>query len=252
MEVPKGCTWKQDEERGIEVLKIHYLANPDKDSVWATKTKRTYQSETLWEQEQEIKGDAFSGQLLYPEFRREFTVIKPYPIPADVTFYMAIDPHPRRPHAFLWMYVDRWDNHVYIRDWFQSRMYGVRGKLPEDEEMYHIDDYAETCLYLEGPEPNLAAPNGFTDNQKRKQVQHRRIMDFAGKSWASTRELGKEGPETFWDTYDKYGISCEPSKKDFQAGRDAVGSKLRPRKYQGPDGQIREQSQILILKPAKS
>jgi hypothetical protein len=242
MEVPKGCTWGQDEERGIEVLKIHYSANPDKDSVWVAKTKPTYQSEARWEQEQEIKGDAFSGQLLFPEFQRQYTVVEPQPIPPDVTLRMAIDPHPRRPHAFLWMYVDRYDNHVYIRDFWPSKIYGQRGKVPEDDEIYTIKSYAETKLWLEGPDINIAGQNGFTDNQKRRQVQQHRIMDTAGKGFSSTVELGKPGQETFWDTYAEYKIFCEPSKKDFQAGRDAVGSKLMPCKYQGADGQIREQS----------
>jgi len=251
MEVPHGCTWKRDPKTGIEVLKIHYSADPNKGSAWVAQTKQTYKSEALWMQEQEIKADAFSGQLLFPEFQRQYTAIKPHPIPTDVTFYMGIDPHPRRPHAFLWMYVDRYDNHVYIRDWWPSRVYGVRGKVPEDDEMYHIDQYAETLLWFEGPEPDVAGPNGFTDNQRRRQVQFRRIMDTAGKAFATNRELGKDSPETFWDTYAKCKISCDPSKKDFQAGRDAVGTKLRPRKYQGPDGVVREQSQILIFNTCK-
>jgi hypothetical protein len=251
MAVPKGCTWKRDPKTGIEVLRVHYFADPEKGADWVAKTKPTYKSEALWMQEQEIKADAFSGQLLFPEFQRQYTVIKPHPIPADVTFYMGIDPHPRRPHAFLWMYVDRYDNHVYIRDWWCSRIYGMRGKVPEDDDLHTIKEYAETVLWMEGPEPDLGAPNGFTNNQGRRQIQQRRIMDTAGKSWSTNRELGKEGPETFWDTYQEYKIPCDPSKKDFEAGRDAVASKLKPRKYQGAGGEIREQSQILIFETCR-
>jgi len=251
MEVPKGCALKRDPKTGIEVLRVHYSANPEKGVDWVAKTKPTYKSESLWMQEQEIKGDAFSGQSLFPEFRREFTVIPPHPIPQDVVFVMGIDPHPRRPHAFLWMYVDRYDNHVIYRDYLPSRIYGHRGKTPDDDEIYSIKEYAQTILWLEGPEIDLAAPNGYTDNQKCRQSQQRRIMDTAGKAFSTTVELGKPGAETFWDTYAKYGISCEAAKKDFQAGRDAVGSKLVPRKYQNPDGSIVERSQILIFETCK-
>jgi hypothetical protein len=203
IEVPKGCTLKCDPKAGVEVLKIHYAADPEKNSDWVGLTKPTYQSEALWQQEQEIKADAFRGQLLFPEFQRQYTVMEPQPIPPDVTFYMAIDPHPRRPHAFLWMYVDRYDNHVYFREWWPSKIYGKRGRIPEDDEIYHLDDYAETVKWLESGQINFAAPNGFSDNQGRNQTQYRRIMDPAGKAWATERESGKDLPETFWDTYEK-------------------------------------------------
>jgi len=246
IEVPRGCTLKGDPQAGIEVARIHYSADPEKDAAWVARTRPTYKSDDLWRQEQEINAHAFSGQLLFPEFQRQYTVIKPHPIPPEVTFYMGIDPHPRRPHAFLWMYVDKFGNHVYIRDFWPSKIYGMRGRLPEDDNLFHIDDYAKTIRFLEGPEPNLAAPNGYTDNQGRAQKQRWRIMDTSGKAFYTNREMGVDSPETFWDTYAEHGISCDPAKKDWQAGRDCVGQRLQPRKYIGPDGE-REQSQILIF-----
>ena len=61
--------------------------------------------------------------LIYKEFSREQHVLKELPIgwtawnkpPRDWTRYVAIDPHPRTPHAVLFMAVDPFDN-IYIYD----------------------------------------------------------------------------------------------------------------------------------------
>jgi hypothetical protein len=144
------------------------------------------------------------------------------------------------------MFVDRFGNHVYARDYWPSKAYGRSGNIPEDDELYQIDDYVETIKFLEGPEPDLASPNGFTDNQGREQTPLRRIMDPAGKAWASSRQMGKDSDETFWDAYAKLGFLCDAAKKGFQSNRDKVSQRLRPRKYVGPSGTT-EQSQILIF-----
>lgn len=250
MSSPFGTTFAHNPIKGFTVARVHYSASPKKTPEWAAKTRATYQTPTLWEQDQEIKFDAFSGQLVYPEFIKEFTVVEPQPIPDDVTFYMGIDPHPRTPHACLWMYVDRWDNHTYIRDFWPSRSYGVRGPVPEDDQLYQIPQYAETIKWMEGESPDMFAPNGYTDNHGRRQEQYRRIGDYSAKGWASNRELGKDEAVTFWETYRNEGIYLEEAKKEFHAGRDIVGSRLVPRTYMSPEGE-KKQSQILIFNTCK-
>ncbi|HVN80131.1 MAG TPA: hypothetical protein VMW38_14130, partial [Terriglobia bacterium] len=233
MMAPFGTSLARDPATNITVARIHYSADPEKDIEWAQRMKKTYQSPSLWDQDQEIKFDAFAGQLVFPEFQKEYTVIEPYPIPPDVTFYMGIDPHPRVPHAFLWVMVDRFETITCIRDFWPSRSYGIRGPIPEDDEHYTIPEYAKTCLWMEGEIPDLAAPNGYTNNAGRKQVQNRRIGDPAAKGWHSNREMGKDEAETFWDSYRNENIYLEEAKKDFQAGRDRVGELLKPQVYMG-------------------
>lgn len=246
MTTPFGTSLARDTTKNITVARIHYSADPDKDLDWAQRTKSTYQSPSLWDQDQEIKFDAFAGQLVFSEFQKEYTVIKPFPIPLDVTHYMGIDPHPRVPHACLWMYVNKIGDFVFYREFWPSRMYGKRGNIPEDDETFLIPEYAKTILWMEGEEPNLFAPNGYTDNQGRRQEIYSRVGDPAAKGWKSNRELGREEAVTFWDTYRESGIYLVEAKKDFQASRDLVGSKLKPKKYLGPDGET-TQSEILIF-----
>ena len=247
MEIPYGCRGYRN-QAGVAIAEIYWYADPAKASPeWEEKKKREYGSEQLFKQEQGIDFRAFAGQLVFPEFRRQFTVIEPYPIPSGVTWYMGIDPHPRVPHAFLWMYVDRYGNHIYCREYWPSKIYGRRGNTPEDDDLFQIDDYVRTIELLESAVPNVSAANGFTDNGGREQRVFRRIMDPAGKAWEAQRSAGKaDTTETFWDRYARLGIVCDEAKKDFQAGRDAVGTRLRPRKYFAPDGE-REESQILIF-----
>jgi hypothetical protein len=248
---PFGCDFAR-EKSGTAVARTYYFADPAKRGPeWEATKRKEYGSDQLFEQEQKINPSAYAGQRVFPEFERRFTVIEPYPIPKDVTIYCGIDPHPRVPHAFLWMFCDRYGNHVYHREYWPSKVYGLRGNLPEDDDLYQIDDYVATLQFLEGPEPNLAAPNGFTDNAGCQQKVYRRIMDPAGKAWEAQRTAGKaDVGETFWDRYANLGIDCEAARKDFQAGRDRVGTLLRPRKYLGPDGE-RQQSQILIFNTCK-
>jgi len=244
-----GCDFVRHRS-GIAVFRIKYSADPKKDEEWVAKMRPTYSSDQAWRQEQEVDFTASAGQLVFPEFKKEYTVVKPRAIPPDVTWYMGIDPHPRTPHAFLWMFVDRWGNHVYAREYWPSKAYGRRGNIPEDDELYQIDAYVDAINFLEGPAPNVFSPNGFTDNAGPEQKISRRIMDPAGKAWAVNRQMGKDSEETFWDAYRKLGIYCEPARKDFQAGRDKVGTRLRPRKYVGP-ASTTHQSQILIFETCR-
>lgn len=57
-----------------------------------------------WRREMEIQALALEGELLYPEFSREFNACEPFDV-SDTdtwTIYMGCDPHGRTPHAFIW------------------------------------------------------------------------------------------------------------------------------------------------------
>jgi len=71
--------------------------------------------------QREIMGsfDAFEGAV-YPEFRRDVHVIKPFPIPETWTRLVGIDHGYRNPAAWVWGAVDG-DGNVYIyREFYQS------------------------------------------------------------------------------------------------------------------------------------
>jgi len=230
-------------------LRTHYSADPEKDAAWAAAGRKAAVSEAFWQQEQEIAFRAFAGQRVFPEYEPQYTLIDPFdlPPPQERTGYMAIDPHPRVPHAMLWMYVDRGGNHVFYRDYWPSRMYGQRGDTPEDDDTYQIDDYVETIKLLESEKIDVWAPGGYANNGGFQDKPYRRIMDPYGKAVAANREMGKESQETFWDRYQQLGIVCEGAKKDWNAGRDIVGKRLRPRKIVDETGE-HQRSQIVIVK----
>lgn len=194
----------------------------------------------------EIDFSAARGALEFPEFKRQATVAKPFPVPHEWTRWMCIDPHPRVPHCMLWMAVSPWDDHCYYREYWPSKAYGIRGDVPEDDEIFQIDAYAKTLKFFESEDVDVFGPNGYADNHGRREKVYKRLMDPAGKGFPAVVRDGRKEPVTFWDRYRAEGIVCEEAKKDFQASRDKVGMRLRPCLLADGAGE-REQSQIIIF-----
>ena len=243
--VPPGCQeWV--EERGYHIAQIHYSADPGKNAAWYSREHPKSVNEATWRQEQEIDFHARSGALLYPEFNFALNVCEPFPIPHDWTRRMAIDPHKRRPHAFLWMAVAPDGDHYYFREYWPSRIYGKKGNTPDDDELYHIDQYVKTLNWLEGEDIDFFAPGGFANNSGRREQIPLRIMDTHGKAIFSSTRDGRDDPETFWDRYTRLGIICQEAQKDVDVGRNEVGKRLRPRPCMYADG-LREESVIHIF-----
>lgn len=228
------------EEHGYEIERIHYSADPLKDAAWAAAKKKASPTLGIYQQEFEIDPYAQSGALMYPEFSLTLNVIEPFPIPHWWTRYSALDPHKRRPHAFLWCAVNPDNERFYYREYWPSRIYGKRGNVPEDDKLYQIDDYAKTVKWFEGEEVRIFAPGGFADNQGQREKIHRRIQDTHGKAIYAETHDGKDETLTFWDRYEQEGIRCVPPTKDIQGGRDMVGKGLRARKVVDADGERQE------------
>lgn len=237
-----------------EILRLHYSADPLKTPEWVAVERPKFSTLAAWQQEEEIDFLAYAGQRVFPNFRRSLNVVKcwqrgckePCPIPINWTRYMAIDPHPRVPHAFLWMAVSPWGQHIYYRSYWPSSIYGVAGDVPEADPLYAIDEYVETLKLLEGETIDFFGAGGWAHNSGVKEKISKRIMDPYGKAVAAQREDGKETTETFWDRYQRLGIHCEAAKKDFDAGRDIVNRKLRPSKMV-LGSEVEETSIILVL-----
>ena len=243
---PDGCDFYTS-SRGIDVARIHYSADPTKTPEWAEKKKEQAVSEQMHMQEMEIEANAQSGARLFPKFEKKYTVVEPFPIPHDATRYMAGDPHPRVPHFWLWMAVTKYDDWIFYREYWPSKVYAKRGAIPEDDDSFEIDDYAKAIKFMESEKNTVFAENGLADNGGREEKIQRRYMDYSAKAWMAEVTKGKKGNVSFWDSYRKQGIICDECDKDMEASVDLINTNLRPRTIIGPDGKKREQSRILIF-----
>src|SRR5262250_3315606 len=62
----KGITTRRTRQ-GVEVVRVHYTADPERDSEWAKHERQKYSSQGAWDREQEIVHDAGGGELLFAE-----------------------------------------------------------------------------------------------------------------------------------------------------------------------------------------
>jgi hypothetical protein len=57
---------------GVKVIRVHYTADPERDSRWVKQEKRKYSSQAAWAREQEIIHEAGGGQLLFDEILNRY------------------------------------------------------------------------------------------------------------------------------------------------------------------------------------
>jgi len=221
--------------QGYPVIRVHYSADPEKNAAWVAREKPKY-TETWWQQEMEINAHARSGQRVYPEFERDVHVVKHEDIPKRGCRYMAIDPHPRTPHAMLWVLIDKWSDWYFYRELWPSKVYGAPQTMKDDmeENSFTIREYAETAAQLEGNFLEWRREETDMENAlyRRKTDGERiiyRFMDQAGKGFKASAEGQAE--ESYSERYDRYGIRCIDPKKSHQSGEDAIRQLLKQRKH---------------------
>lgn len=225
---------------GHAFFRLHYSADPDITPERLKELRSTYTTDAYWRREMEIEAGALRGQPVYPDFNPGVHVIKDSEIPIVGCCYMAIDPHPRTPHAMLWILIDQWSDWYVYRELWPSVTYGVPGKVRDDEQEneYTTKEYAEYIALLEGNYLEWVA--GGTDKERAK-YRHRpdnqapekvieRWMDQAGKAF----KVSAEGTplETYATRYDKYGIICSDPVKSHASGEDAVRDLLKMRRHE--------------------
>lgn len=250
---------------GAVVLRLHYSADPTKGlgektsvkiagkdrelSPWALAEFNKMTDKGLYVQEYEIDGDATLGQLVY-NMDPEATLEKPIPIPEKWTRYFSLDPHPAVPHAMLWCAVDTWGDRWYYREYWPSKVYGLPGLCPEDDNRAPIRDYVEVMKYLES-EDN---PQNVDKNGKRfNETIYKRVIDYAARAFGKGTSDDPEQPN-FQQRFEKHmlelDVSCprfDDAKKDHSAGVEAVNAGLKPRLVEGPDGAMIKRSAIHII-----
>ncbi len=242
---------------GIAVMRVHHIADPDTAQPEWRKTQRArYTSEAWWRLEIDIDYEAQSGQRVYPEFDRGVHVIPDSAVPKRGCRFMAIDPHPRTPHAFMWVLIDEWSDWYVYRELWPSVVCGEAMVLRDDVEdrKYTVREYAETIADLEGnriefhrnltdseygiyrrnydgycPDCQRNVSELAPDCRRHRGPEHilARYMDQAGKGFIASGEHQRE--ETYSDRYYRYGIQCLDPVKSHRTGEDAIHSLLKPR-----------------------
>lgn len=221
-------------KNGWAVIEMHYGADPERNAAWVAKAKLGYSSEADWNKEQEINPYAKDGSIVFPDFDQSIHVIPHSQIPPRLTRYMAIDPHPRTPHAFLWVGIDRWGDWYFYRELWPSIVCGRAEALKDNdvENRFKIRDYAETVAHMEGNDLNWHYPE--TDDESGEYKQNRngenivgRYMDQAGKGFTTGGDAAES--ESYWARYTRYGMFLLEPKKQHELGYDAIHEGLRPR-----------------------
>lgn len=255
-------TWVTDDSN-IRVLQLHYTADEEKrDPKWAalrkpksmlTAEERAYGDDpkisryidrATWEMEQEIIFSARDGQRLF-NLDDAATLEKSFPIPKTWTRYFGLDPHPRVPHAMLWIAVDPNGEAYCYRELWPSKAYGKKGNSPEDDNSFKIPFYVETIKWLESKEN--------PENDGADEEIHRRVIDYEARAFG----VGTADDPTmshYQKRYEDAGrqvglyLHFRDSKKDRTAGIELVNDWLRPRPILDADGKEVLKSRLHIFK----
>lgn len=221
---------------GKAVLRLHYTADPVLTPDKIAKMRAKYSSDAMWRKEMEIEYAALGGALIYPEFSYESHVVPDSWVPKKGCRYMSLDPHPRTPHACLWVLIDEWSDWWIYRELWPSVGYGETRKLTDQdiENSYPIKYYAEAIATLEGN--YLEWRNEETDREfalYRQSVDGERmifrLMDQAGKGFRASGE-GQQ-LETYSTRYARFGLHFRDPKKAHESGEDAIRDLLKPRQH---------------------
>ncbi len=231
--MPEGVALRRNED-GSAVLRVHYTADPRKRGDWAESQKKKYLRKGNWAQEMEIQYDAKRGSLVYPEFSPAVHVVKHSMIPKRGCLAMAADPHPRTPHAFLWVLCDRSGDYWVYRELWPSIVYAQAKDVKDgdDETLFTTKEYCETIARLEGNSIQWMGSDSETygDLVESGERIYDRFMDQAGKAFIASGE--NEHRESYWNRYQKYGLTFRAPYKMHQAGEDRVRELLVPRPHE--------------------
>ncbi len=211
----------QETTLGWRVIRVHYLADPDKNpdteagKRWLEQAKAGM-SDARWQKEMEIDYGALQGERYFPEYSNEYNVCDPHDVSDanEWTIYHGCDPHQRVAHAHVWV---AFSSHGDVR---------VCGELwPNDvkAEKRQITTYAEAIKELESDstEKDLYGNGCFEWANGKKLVVHKRIMDTYGHA-ADARE-----GQDYFAAYAQHGIRFyEAKKSDLAAVRESVAEAL--------------------------
>lgn len=214
---------------------MHYLADPEKDAAWAEKEKAGMTDPARYRQEYEIDFSATAGELMFI-MNPSSTLCESFPIPKNWTRYMALDPHPRVPHAMLWCAVDPEGNHWYYRELWPSDINGQNGNPPQEDFRAPIKDYVDTVQWLESADNGKQCANGEPQNLHlagEKERIYKRVIDYAARGMGKGTSDDPAQPnfqKRFEDAAAEIGLDFvfEDAQKDYDVGVEIVNQGLRP------------------------
>lgn len=221
--MPQGMAFRRLVS-GEAVVRVHYTADTNKRGKWANLQKLKFKKKNNWAQEMEMEYDAKNGTLVYPDFDTSVHVVDDKEIPTSGCLFMAADPHPRTPHAFLWVLIDRFGDWWVYRELWPSKSYGkaedVRDGDPEC--LFTTRQYCEALAALEGNRLTFTAHADTTYGELTESGEriYDRFMDQAGKAFTVSAE--GTPTETFWTRYSQYGYSFKEPYKIHEAGEDRI------------------------------
>jgi hypothetical protein len=195
---------------GFQVLRVHYSSDSDKDPateagrLWMEQAKAGM-SDARWRKEYEIDYGALGGQLVFPEFDPGVHVVEESRLdPSQWTVWMACDPHPRTPHAFLWLCINREGEMVVKFSWWP--------------QSYVRSDFHATVSHYAEKVKTVEDFFGWKVNN--------RVMDSAGKGMNADEE------RSYFDAYREAGIYFRSAKKNRDmSGFDLITEALRPTSF---------------------
>lgn len=223
---------------GAAVVRLHYSADSTMTAQRVADLRKRFLSDDgRWAKEMEMNVHALSGTLVYPEFNPAVHVVNDDQIPPLLTRYMAIDPHPRTPFAFMWVGVDRYSDVWVYRDYWPSKVYGTSKRLRDADEdpQFTTREYAQAVAVLEGNDVVFHQRDDgseygvYVKKDGGEEIVYR-YMDQAGKAF----RVSAEGTpiETIASRFSDYGLTCMDPYKIHKAGEDAIRELLRIRMWQ--------------------
>ncbi len=226
------------EKGSIPFIDLDIEADPyfrDPNSEQYQKLRKKFSPDSYFQREIKRKAYALSGATVYPEFDPSIHVVPHSMVPKSGCLYMGLDPHPRTPHAMLWILIDAFSDWWVYRELWPSRICGRAGKISDDDEdnHYSIREYTEAIVQMyEGNE--IEWKNAETDKEYGKVVMKSsgeriidRFMDQAGKGFVAN----EAEHETYALRYRKYGLTFRDPKKSHESGEDAIRQLLKARKH---------------------
>lgn len=233
--------------KGATIFRLHYSADPAKTPAWAAEVKRNMSDPAMYQQELEIDFGATGGALIY-DYHPDATEEDDFVVPPNWTRYTALDPHPVKPHAMLWVAMDPYGmGHVY-REYWPSKTYGRPGPVPEVDNRISIPEYVRCVQFLE------SADN--VQNGGHAERIYRRYIDYAARAFG--KGTSDDSPEAMPDFQTRFEHAADEidldlcftdAKKSHVVGYEIVNAWLKPMEMVDiKTGEIRQMSKLRIMR----
>jgi hypothetical protein len=148
--------------QGHRVIRLHYTADPDKDSNWVKRESAKLLGGTtslVWRREMEIDFGAGSGELVFPEFfgMEDDLVVDPFKLDDTYSYFGGFDWGVRNPASF----------HVYAQAQ-DGTIYSVWEYYAAGHIVPQVARSIRECPFYDKLQWIAADPSIWTENQSRK------------------------------------------------------------------------------------